>query len=328
MARKPRFSYKRKSVKFVYYLTESLHMFTPGAFFRFRRKRLLEQIQRREDKDCILARAGYYNKLSQETPLPADAKVVGRYHVLRERHMRVYVFDASHYLKYFNPRLRFLTLPGDITHIPDYPSLTKSRPIEGDNQNSVVLLMDKPRHFIFVNDPVPFRKKKDIILFRGETDGKPHRQRFLDMYQDHPMCDLGETNLNKPKVRKYYRKPLTRRQHLDYKFIVSLEGVDVASNLKWVMSSNSIAVMPRPKYETWFMEGTLKPDYHYIEIKPDYSDLIEKCSYYIAHPEEAEKIIAHAHEYVSQFLDRKREKLVSLLVLDKYFRMTGQAEQE
>ena len=59
----------------------------------------------------------------------------------------------------------------------------------------------------------------------------------------------------------------------------------MASNLKWVMSSNSVAVMPRPRYETWFMEGSLVPGYHYIEIKTDFSDLIEKMEYYNAHPD-------------------------------------------
>ena len=42
------------------------------------------------------------------------------------------------------------------------------------------------------------------------------------------------------------------------------------------MSSNSVAVMPRPKYESWFMEGRLQPGVHYIEIKDDYSDLEPK----------------------------------------------------
>ena len=52
-----------------------------------------------------------------------------------------------------------------------------------------------------------------------------------------------------------------------------VEGVDVATNLKWVMSSNSIAVMPKPKIESWFMENMLIPEKHYIEIKEDYSDV-------------------------------------------------------
>jgi hypothetical protein len=104
---------------------------------------------------------------------------------------------------------------------------------------------------------------------------------------------------------------------------MSLEGNDVASNLKWVMSSNSIAVMPRPTCESWFMEGKLIPNYHYIEIKSDYSDLKERLAYYIVHPEEAEAIIRHAHEYVDQFRDRKREHLISYLVLKKYFDITN-----
>ena len=116
----------------------------------------------------------------------------------------------------------------------------------------------------------------------------------------------------------------TINEHLDYKFIMALEGIDVASNLKWVMSSNSIAVMPRPTCETWFMEGTLIPNYHYIEIKPDFSDLEERLNYYIEHVDESLEIINHAHEYVSQFKDKRRENLISLLVLDKYFKMTGQ----
>lgn len=116
----------------------------------------------------------------------------------------------------------------------------------------------------------------------------------------------------------------TFREHFDYKFIMALEGNDVASNLKWVMSSNSIAVMTRPTCETWFMEGKLIPDYHYIEIKDDLSDLEEKLNYYIAHPAEAEQIVEHAHEYVSQFFDAGRERLISLLVMDKYFQVTKQ----
>ncbi len=94
---------------------------------------------------------------------------------------------------------------------------------------------------------------------------------------------------------------MTINEHLAYKFIMALEGNDVASNLKCIMSSNSIAVMPRPKYETWFMEGTLIPDYHYIEVKPDYSDVEEKINYYIANPDKAEAIIEHAHAYVEGF---------------------------
>jgi spore maturation protein CgeB len=82
--------------------------------------------------------------------------------------------------------------------------------------------------------------------------------------------------------------------------------------------------MTKPTCETWFMEGTLIPDFHYVEVKEDFSDLEEKLQYYIQHPEKAEEIIRNAHDFVRQFQDKKRETIISLLVLDKYFRLSGQ----
>ena len=128
------------------------------------------------------------------------------------------------------------------------------------------------------------------------------------------MVDAASTNCSEARP-EWQKGKMPIGEHPDYKFIMSLEGNDVASNLKWVMSSNSIAVTPRLTQETWFMKGTLKPDYHYIEVKDDFSDLESRPNYYIEHPDEAEAIIRHAHEYVDQFRDLEREKLISLLVL-------------
>ena len=194
----------------------------------------------------------------------------------------------------------------------------------GDNANSVLLNLDKVRHFIFLRDDIPFRKKSDKAIFRLAITRRPHRERFMRMYFGSECCDAG-ISTPRPEYPPEWTKPhISMYDHLNYKFILAIEGYDVATNLKWIMSSNSLAVMPRPTYETWFMEGTLIPGYHYVEIRPDYSDLEERMRYYIEHPDEAEAIIAHAHEYVAQFRDRRREKIISLLVLQNYFRRTGQ----
>ena len=66
------------------------------------------------------------------------------------------------------------------------------------------------------------------------------------------------------------------------------------------------------------------PGEHYIEIKPDFSDLEEQLRYYMAHPEEVKRIIANAHRYVDAFRDRRREELISIGVLYKYFVATRQ----
>ena len=103
-----------------------------------------------------------------------------------------------------------------------------------------------------------------------------------------------------------------------------VRGNDVATNLKWVMSSNSIAVMPPPDVESWYMDGLLIPDYHYIAIKPDYSDLIEKTQWYAAHPADAEAIIHNAHQWTARFRDMRIERRTMEEVIYRYFLSTGQ----
>ena len=114
------------------------------------------------------------------------------------------------------------------------------------------------------------------------------------------------------------------RYVLQYKFILSIEGNDVATNTKWIMSSNSLCFMTKPKFETWFMEGKLIPNYHYVLINNDYSDLEEKIKYYIDNTEEAEDIIQNANNYTSQFKNKKSEDWLQLKVLERYFDFSGQ----
>lgn len=272
------------------------------------------------DADYIHRRVDYYNKLSNASA-KTDRLPLLSAHRLPKR-IRVYYFDSYEYTRFFSKKMRLAVLPGDITHIPEVPSIVKSRPVGDQNQNSVLLKLDKVRHFMFVRDQKPFAEKKNRLVFRGAVT-QPHRKRFLELYFGHPLCDVGQTN-DEGAGSKYLIPKMSIDAQLDYKFILSLEGNDVATNLKWIMSSNSVAVMSAPKFETWFMEGTLIPNFHYILIKDDFSDLKQQLNHYIEHPDEAEQIARNANEYVRQFQDKKREDLISLLVLNKYFRETGQ----
>lgn len=76
--------------------------------------------------------------------------------------------------------------------------------------------------------------------------------------------------------------------------------------------------------ESWFLEGSLIPDYHYVLLNDEFSDLEEKINYYVEHTSQALAIIRNANQYAMQFLDTRREKLISLLVLKKYFDLSGQ----
>lgn len=308
-----------KNLKIVYYIKCFMRYLTPPSFLRHQLKGTLSAAAKRSDWNYIQNRVNYYNKLSAKVTLPQEAKILGKHRLKGNK--SVYFFDTYEYTRWFAPQLRWCYLFGDINYIPEVPSIVKSRPIGDDNQNAVVLNLDKVRHFCFLKDKIPFAGKMDKVIFRGAVHSKPQRQLFMEMYFGHPACDVGDVSTNSTNPKEWQPEVITLYEHLTYKFIMTLEGNDVASNLKWVMSSNSLAVMPRPTCETWFMEAHLIPNYHYVEIKPDFSDLIERMNYYIEHPEKAQEIINHAHEYISQFEDKEREKLISLLVLERYFRM-------
>ena len=325
--------FRNKNVKAFWFARNLLRYFMPKAFLQRRLARMLAAARRRDDWEEIRTRVAYYCKLdpaarkTASLALPADYRPLGD-HRLRRGVRTAYFFDSYEFTRWFDDRLLWRMIPGDVTTVPPFPAVVKSRPIAGDNAASVLLNLDKARHFVFLRDDIPFREKEDRAIFRLTINcHHPNhvlRRRFMERYVGSEICDAGISNRH-PSLPPEWTKPrISLYDHLKYKFVLAIEGNDVATNLKWILSSNSLAVMPRPTYETWFMEGTLIPNYHYVEIRPDYSDLEERMRYYIAHPEEAEAIIAHAHAYVDRFRDRRRERLVSLLVLERYFAATGQ----
>ena len=310
---------KHKNLKPVYYLKNFIRLKYLPQFAHNKLDKKLNKLSR-YDKNYIKNRVDYYNKLENEFTFSDKVKSLQDFIYTGEE--KTYFFDTWRYTRYFKPEYKFAYEFGDVTKIPDEPAIVKSRPIGGENQNSVLLNLNLIRHFIFVNEHKPFRKKKNQLVWRGNIwSYQPQRVDFLKKHFENPLCNIGHVN-NADMNTAWHVEKLTIHEQLQYKFILSIEGNDVATNLKWVMSSNSIAVMPTPRFETWFMEGTLKPDYHYIHIKDDYSDLNEKLEYYIQHPEKAEEIRKNANNYVNQFKDKNREELISLLVLKKYFEKT------
>jgi hypothetical protein len=307
-----------KPSKLAYYFKAILRLIVPNALYR---KRLPAELDRltTNNAQLIFDRINYYNKLTVKTALHPLAPALKDYTFPKKQ--KVYFFDSQEYFRYFKRTLRVHFLPGDITHVPDEPTIVKSRPLHESNENAVLLKLNKVRHFVFVTDTKPFTQKKNMLVGRGVVK-VPHRIRFFEQYFNHPLCNLGQ--INHGKNEQWIKPKLTIQEHLDYKFILCLEGYDVATNLKWVMSSGSLAVMPEPKFESWFMEGRLIPGYHYIKIQADYSDLESQLTYYIAHTDEALAIVRNANAWVQQFSDKKSERLISLMVLEKYFNFTGQ----
>ena len=315
-------SLKHKNSKLKYYVLNYGRQLVPSNFYQKRLSKKLSYFNQlsEEDQKEVLGRVNYYIQLEEPFQLSTKSKKLHDLSV-RQGH-KTYYFDMYENGRYFDQELRGHFLFGDITKIPSEPSFVKSRPISATNHKAVLLKWNKVRHFVFIKDDLAaFAQKKNMLVGRGSVyPSQPQRMRFLEMYIDHPMCNIGQSNTDEPNPR-WMKPSMTIDQQLEYKFILSIEGNDVATNLKWIMSSNSLAVMPKPKYETWFMEGHLVSDVHYVAIKDDYSDLEERLQYYIDNPQAAALIIENARQHVAQFQNKKIEDLISLMVMDRYFRL-------
>ena len=305
-----------KNLRFTYILASVFRDLEP-TFFLTKKIKRFQALEKTFPGSLLLDRLNHYCRLDNFKSLSKETRLLSEIGMQEDNYAR----DFKEYARFFNKSLKVATYFGDRTNIPACPAFAKSRPISGDNQNSVLLNLDKIRHFTFIEDNHPFASKLDKAIFRAGIY-QPHRVRFMEKFFNSNIVDcghvggeIGHPEWHKPKISLY--------AHLPYKFIICLEGNDVASNLKWVMHTNSIAVMPKPKYETWFMEGRLLPNVHYIEIKDDYSDLEEKLAFYSSHLEESQAIIDAAHAHVDQFFNKDLEDLLSLMVIDRYMKFTN-----
>lgn len=91
---------------------------------------------------------------------------------------------------------------------------------------------------------------------------------------------------------------LHRHELSRHKYLLALEGNDVATGLKWMLRSGSVVVMPTPQTESWLLEATsLQPYVHYVPLqRPEEID--ETLAWLRAHDDEARRIAGRAAEWM------------------------------
>lgn len=321
--------------KAAFFLIHFCIYYMPKCIMRLYYTLLVKTLSETEQAE-VQRRVDYYVRCGYGLTVPRDYRLCGeekpsivrlkdfKFPWDRKKKFSAYFLDLYRSICVYPSDFVMAYLFGDIREEFDFPFFVKTRPIKTVS-NSVILKLNSARHFQWVKDSYSFSEKGNKAVCRNYVKCQPWRALLLEKYVNHPLCDFGMVNDDDYKEHPEWKKPyLSKQEQLKNKFIMCLEGNDVATNLKWVMSSNSIAVMPKPKFESWFMEGRLVAGYHYIEIADDYSDLEDKIKYYSTHITEAEEIIKHAHEHVARFKNKSLETVTEYQVVCQYFKRTGQ----
>ena len=224
---------------------------------------------------------------------------------------------------------KFIYKFGDIQEIVDRYALVKNRFKESYGKSVILRIFDYERHwnnFYNIKIYFPFENKLDKIFWRGSTTGELNRsgnrftlvEKYFNKYND---IDIGFSNIcqGKNNYKKYIKISASLKEFLKNKYLLSVEGNDKDSGLNWKLASNSLVLMAKPRAFSWLMEDMLIPNYHYVLLKDDFSDLREKLDWCNNHQPEVKQIIKNANEYMEMFCNIKQEEYIEKEVLRLYF---------
>jgi len=116
---------------------------------------------------------------------------------------------------------------------------------------------------------------------------------------------------------------------LKFKYILMLEGNDVATGLKWQLASNSVVFMARPTTVSFLMEDLLVPFVHYVPLKDDYSDIVEMVQWARKNDKKCKWISEQATLYMERLWISKQAKTEYVIIKkklgDRYHERFGEA---
>lgn len=166
----------------------------------------------------------------------------------------------------------------------------------------------------------PWEMRENKLFWRGRATGTVPNDRFLEHPRIKLVClaeiaphliDAGLTGwwensfLKKsleedwaPYSKPILQSPVRIQDHLGYKYQLVLDGsIATFPGFAWRLLSNSLTFKVESSLEQWF-EGGLIPGEHYIPVKRDLSDLVEKILWAQQYDEEARKIAEKGREFI------------------------------
>ena len=167
--------------------------------------------------------------------------------------------------------------------------------------------------------------KKEQCIFRGSATGcgitleTNMRLMAADLSVDNfDLLDAGITDWNQ-KPKKYMGDPIKiidtsklrfglankidNIQKSGYKYILNIDGHISACRLSSELGMNSVVLLVDSPYKLWFSD-MLEDGVHYIGVKKDLSNLIEKIKWCISHDKECKKIAENARKFYLEYLEK------------------------
>ena len=193
-------------------------------------------------------------------------------------------------------------------------------------------------------------KKIDTAIFRGSSTGVGYneetnqRLRLVQIDseqedQEKPLLDAGITKWNiRPRkhmddeyvrvisssiVEKYGTKGFKNYQEQsDYKYIVNIQGHAAAFRMGQLFRTKSVVLDVKSEYKLWY-SNKLVPYEHYVPVKADMSDLLEKIEWCRDNDDKCKKIVENAFQFYNEHLTTEKQMDYLGGILNSISHLTG-----
>ena len=211
------------------------------------------------------------------------------------------------------------------TELASYPVVGKARPVLKKNSYaSIIWPLNTHRHYGQLEElwrnkigtktktppkEVEWKDKESKVFWRGTTTGDRVDLLKRWIHYDSNVIDIAFHKTGSSYRGKFlgnYLESHNKRQQasvdemLKYRYLLSVEGNDVPTGLKWMLYSNSVVLMSPPTMSSWAMEDLLLPFVHYIPLADDYSNLFEMVQWAEEHQDACQVISKRATDFIDK----------------------------
>jgi len=141
-------------------------------------------------------------------------------------------------------------------------------------------------------------------LGRLDTDGNPYLDAGITNWNLRPRKIEGNPYLTTIMVKDMpfgLVDKLTPIEQSMYKYVINIDGHVSAFRLSLELSMGSVILKVGSEWNIWY-SNMLKPNYHYIPIKSDLSDLIEKIKWCKSNDKKCKQIATNAKKFYNKYL--------------------------
>lgn len=166
----------------------------------------------------------------------------------------------------------------------------------------------------FIKNAILNSKKPDInkIFWAGANTNKTREKLINLSLKNQNIFETIMISWNRDNPKKLSVKNFkSLEEHIDYKYLIDCPGVGYSARLKWLLSTGRpVFIVERNIVEYWHKK--LIPMIHYIPVKNDLSDLIEKYFFIEANTDIYNKISEEAKNFSQNnlFVEQQINKIL------------------